>query len=160
MSALSIGAVAGQLGIRPSAIRYYEDEGLLTPVRGGGGRRAFDEPLVARLQVIHTARQLGFSLEEIRALLMDFPPDVPPPERWRALAREKLPEIDDQIRRALALKRMLQAGMRCECLRIEDCFLEDCSRPAAGRRALPIVSRGASAADSLGSQVPTTASRS
>jgi MerR family redox-sensitive transcriptional activator SoxR len=142
MDTLSIGAVAGQLGIRPSAIRYYEDEGLLAPTRRRGGQRAFDPPTVARLQVIHTARQLGFSLEEIRQLLMEFPADVPPPERWRALAREKLPEIDEQIRRALALRRMLQAGMRCQCVRIEDCFLDDCSQPPPGKVALPIV-RGA-----------------
>jgi MerR family redox-sensitive transcriptional activator SoxR len=143
MDTLSIGAVAGQLGIRPSAIRYYEDEGLLAPARQSGGQRAFDPPAVARLQVIHTARQLGFSLEEIRQLLMEFPPDVPPPERWRALARAKLPEIDDQIRRAVALRRMLQAGMRCQCVRIEDCFLDDCSQPRPGKVALPIVNGGA-----------------
>lgn len=139
METLTIGTVAGRLGIRQSAIRYYEGEGLVTAQRRSGGARVFDAATMARLQVIHTARQLGFSLEEIRQLLVEFPADVPPPERWRALAREKLPEIDDQIRRALALRKMLLAGMRCQCLRIEDCFLDDCSQPAPNKRALPIV---------------------
>jgi MerR family redox-sensitive transcriptional activator SoxR len=140
MDALSIGEVASRVGIRHSAIRYYESEGLLPSPPRSGGKRAFDSKAVARLQVIRTARDLGFSLEEIRQLLMEFPAETPPPERWRALARKKLPEIDEQIQRALALRRMLQAGMRCECVSIDDCFIDDCSKPA-GKRSLPIVSR-------------------
>jgi MerR family redox-sensitive transcriptional activator SoxR len=137
MDALSIGEVSNRVGLAPSAIRFYESEGLLAAPRRPSGRRAFDPGAVARLQVIRTARELGFSLEEIKQLLLDFPPDTPPPERWRALARDKLPEIDAQIQRGLALRRMLHAGMRCRCVRIEDCFIDDCSKPAA---ALPIVS--------------------
>jgi MerR family redox-sensitive transcriptional activator SoxR len=139
MDALSIGEVSGRVGIRQSAIRYYESEGLLPSPPRASGRRKFDAQAVARLQVIRTARELGFSLEEIRQLLLDFPPDTPPPERWRALARQKLPEIDAQIQRAVALRRLLQAGMHCQCVRIEDCFIDDCSKPASAPRALPIV---------------------
>jgi MerR family redox-sensitive transcriptional activator SoxR len=140
METLSIGIVAVRLGIRQSAIRYYEDEGLVKTARRNGGARIFDPAAMARLQVIHTARELGFSLDEIRQLLVEFPADMPPPERWRELAREKLPAIDDQIRRAMALRLMLVAGMGCQCVRIEDCFLDGCE-PASTKtkRALPIV---------------------
>src|SRR5262245_40577725 len=100
MDALSIGEVSSRVGLRQSAIRYYESEGLLPAPPRQGKRRAFDAQSLSRLQVIRTARELGFSLEEIRQLLLDFPADTPPPERWRALAREKLPEIDAQIQRA------------------------------------------------------------
>jgi MerR family transcriptional regulator, redox-sensitive transcriptional activator SoxR len=141
MDALSIGEVANKVGMRHSAIRYYESEGLLPSPPRSGGKRAFDTHAVSRLQVIRTARELGFSLEEIRQLLTSFPADTPPPERWRTLAREKLPEIDAQIQRALALRRMLQAGMRCECVSIDDCFIDDCSKPT-GKKALPIVPLG------------------
>ena len=139
--ALRIGEVAARVGLRPSAIRYYESEGLLsTPVRAST-RRVYDEAAVARLRVIHAAREVGFSLEDIHQLLMDFPADTPPPERWRALAREKLPEIDAQIARAMALRRLLQDGMQCRCISIDDCFLDECTPAPRGGRALPIVNR-------------------
>jgi MerR family transcriptional regulator, redox-sensitive transcriptional activator SoxR len=140
MSSMTIGRVADRVGIAASAIRYYESEGLLPPAPRVGGKRRFDEVAITRLQVVHTARELGFSLDEIRRLLTDYPTDTPPPERWRELAREKLPRIDEQVRRALALRRLLVDGMRCGCVRIEDCFLDGC-RPAAGA-GLPVVPHG------------------
>jgi MerR family transcriptional regulator, redox-sensitive transcriptional activator SoxR len=138
---MSIGDVARETGLRQSAIRYYEEQGLLpSPPRRGGWRR-FDPPVLARLQVIRAARDLGFTLNDIRALLADVAPDATPPERWRALARDKLPEVDAALRRLTALRRLLIAGMGCRCATIEECFLDDCSADErlAGRGvALPI----------------------
>ncbi len=139
MRGLGIGEVARQVGIRQSAIRYYESIGLLEPPERRGGWRLYEPAVVDRLQVIRTARELGFTIDEIRLLLDGFSPDTPPSERWRALAREKLPEVDVAIRRATALKRILAAGMSCQCVRIEDCFLEDCSGQIARRPGLPIL---------------------
>jgi MerR family transcriptional regulator, redox-sensitive transcriptional activator SoxR len=69
----NIGELARQIGIQPSAIRYYEEIGLMpSPPRIGGWRR-YEASLVDRLQVIHTAREMGFSIEEIRTLLDGFP---------------------------------------------------------------------------------------
>jgi MerR family transcriptional regulator, redox-sensitive transcriptional activator SoxR len=130
MRSLTIGDVARRVGIRASAIRYYESLGLLPEPPRDGGWRTFDPATISRLQVIRAARDFGFALDEIRQLLDGFAPDTPPPERWRTLAREKLPEVEAGIRRAVALKRLLEAGMRCQCVRIEDCFLDDCSAPA------------------------------
>jgi DNA-binding transcriptional MerR regulator len=138
---MTIGAVADRVGLRPSAIRFYEAEGLLPKAPRASTRRTFDERAVARLQVIHAARETGFTLEDIRQLLMDFPPDTPPPERWRALAREKLPAIDAQIRRALVLRKLLHDGMSCRCVRIEDCFLDECLPAVPAPRSLPILSQ-------------------
>jgi MerR family transcriptional regulator, redox-sensitive transcriptional activator SoxR len=129
MHALTIGEVARRVGIRQSAIRFYESAGLLPPSPRRGGRRCFDDGAVARLQVIRAARDLGFSLDDIRQLLREFPPDVPPPDRWRALARAKLPEVDEALRRLNALRRLLVAGMSCRCVTIDECFLDDCSSP-------------------------------
>lgn len=137
MTAMNIGDVAREAGLRQSAIRYYEAQGLLPPPPRRGGWRRYDPSVVARLQVIRAARDLGFTLDDIRRLLDGFHPDAPPPERWRALAREKLPLVDDAIRRATALRRLLVAGMSCRCLTIDECFLEDCSAPR--RPGLPIV---------------------
>lgn len=139
MERLNIGEVARRVGIRQSAIRYYESVGLLPPPERTSGWRSFEPEIVDRLQVIRTARELGFSLEEIRQLLDGFSADTPPPARWRALAREKLPEIEAAIRRATALKRLLGVGMSCQCVTIEECFLDDCSGQIAGSRSLPIM---------------------
>jgi MerR family transcriptional regulator, redox-sensitive transcriptional activator SoxR len=124
---MSIGDVARETGLRQSAIRYYEEQGLLPPPPRRGGWRRFDPSVIARLQVIRAARDLGFTLSDIRALLADNAPDAAPPERWRALARAKLPDVDAALRRLTALRRLLIAGMRCRCLTIEECFLDGCS---------------------------------
>ena len=138
METISIGEVARGSGVSQSAIRYYESLGLMPkPPRTGGWRR-YDRSAIERVQVIRAARELGFTLEEVRVLLAGFSADTPPPERWRVLAQEKLPEVEAMLGRAGAMKRLLEAGLGCACLRIEDCFLTGCE-PAARPRSLPIV---------------------
>lgn len=90
---MQIGEVARRAGLSQSAIRYYEAEGLLPAPERTGGRRAFPSDVVDRLRVIRMARDLGFSLDDIRTLLDGFDPATPPPERWHELARRKMPEI-------------------------------------------------------------------
>jgi MerR family transcriptional regulator, redox-sensitive transcriptional activator SoxR len=126
METLGIGELARRTGLRPSAIRYYESLGLVNPDRRGSWRR-FTPDAVEHLQVIRMARALGFSIDEIRTLFNGFSPETPPPERWRQLAHEKLPQLDSLIRHASAMKRMLEVGLSCNCARIEDCFIEDCA---------------------------------
>src|SRR5436190_20606900 len=100
MENLSIGAVAQQIGVQTSAIRYYESIGLLAaPMRISGQRRYSDE-VISRLRMIRVAQELGFTLDEIKTLLDGFSPDTPPSERWQAMARTKLPEIEAIIERA------------------------------------------------------------
>lgn len=125
MEALNIGQVAQRVGLRASAIRYYENIGLLPiPERIGGWRR-YDTTTVERLRVIRAARDMGFALEEIRLLLDGCSASEPPSERWQQLAEEKLPEVENMIARATALKQLLETGLRCECVRIEECFGDD-----------------------------------
>lgn len=130
MEAISIGAAARRAGVNSSTIRYYEGIGLLPRAPRVGGWRQFDPVIVDYVRVIRSAQQLGFSLEEIRTLLYGYPEGTAPSERWRAVAVKKLPEIDELIRRAMAMKRLLEAGLNCGCIRIEDCFLDDCSANA------------------------------
>lgn len=122
MCSLNIGELARQVGIQPSAIRYYEDMGLMPPPPRIGGWRTYDSSMVDRLQVIHTARELGFRLEDIRTLLNGFPQGTAPCERWRCLAEEKLSEIADIIAHATALKDLLEAGLNCTCDDIALCL--------------------------------------
>jgi MerR family transcriptional regulator, redox-sensitive transcriptional activator SoxR len=124
---MSIGEVAQRAGVRPSALRYYESIGVLpTPERENGQRRYDGEVLrevLDRLAVVRVAQQAGFTISEIRMLLDGFSEDTPPSERWRVLAREKLPEVEALVERALGMKNLLERGLRCECLRLEDCAL-------------------------------------
>lgn len=123
----SIGEVARSAGVRPSALRYYERVGLLpAPERANGRRRYGGEVLrqvLRRVAVVRVAQQAGFTISEIRTLLDGFSDDAPPSERWRVLAQGKLPEVEALVERALGMKDLLERGMRCECLSIDDCAL-------------------------------------
>jgi MerR family transcriptional regulator, redox-sensitive transcriptional activator SoxR len=135
METMPIGEVARQAGLKASAIRYYEAEGLLDSPGRNSGWRAFHPDVVDRLRVIRMARDLGFALNDIRTLLNGFSPDTPPSERWQQLARRKLPEVDALIQRATGMKRLLEKGLRCDCVSVQDCILHDCNPPVSiGRR--------------------------
>lgn len=120
---LSIGDVATQAGLQPSALRYYESIGLLPEPSRTNGRRHYDSDILQRLSVIQLAKNAGFSIAEIQTLLHGFEPDTPPSARWRVLAAEKLKEVDALIQRAEAMKKLLTAGLDCGCLRFEDCTI-------------------------------------
>jgi MerR family transcriptional regulator, redox-sensitive transcriptional activator SoxR len=119
--------VARRAGVKPSALRYYEGEGLLPQPERANGRRRYEgevlREVLDRLAVVRVAQQAGFTITEIGVLLDGFAEDTPPSERWQILAREKLPEIEELVERALDMKRLLERGLRCECLRLEDCDL-------------------------------------
>ena len=120
---LTVSQVARQARLRPSAIRYYESAGLLpAPVRVSGWRR-YDATILVRLAVIELAKLAGFTLAEIRTLLGGFSPRMSPSKRWKALARQKIPEVEALIARTHTMKRLLEEGLNCGCLRLEDCAL-------------------------------------
>jgi MerR family transcriptional regulator, redox-sensitive transcriptional activator SoxR len=125
MNALNIGEVARQSGLQHSAIRYYESIGLLPAPQRIGGWRSYAPDVLNRLRVIRTARDMGFTLDEIHLLLDGFSAETPPSERWMEIARTKLPEVEAYLERANALKNALEIGLRCECVTIESCFGED-----------------------------------
>jgi MerR family redox-sensitive transcriptional activator SoxR len=135
-----IGDLARRAGVRPSAIRYYEGVGLLAPPARQSGRRVYDTAAVTQLQVISAARALGFGIREIRTLIQGGRSVT---DRWRALARRKLPELESLIGRATRMKRLLEAGLNCSCVRMEDCLLHECSPPISVIRLHPGSSRSA-----------------
>ena len=135
MESMSIGEVARSTGVRPSALRYYEGVGLLPLPERANGRRRYDGELLRevldRLAVVRVAKQAGFTISEIRTLLDGFSEDTPPSERWRILARDKLPEVEALVERSLSMKDLLERGLRCECLRLEECSLVGNGSPQA-----------------------------
>ena len=135
MEELNIGELAEKVGMRTSAIRFYESVGLLPkPPRRSGWRR-YDPSVLDRLQVIHAAREAGFSLEEIRTLLDGFPQGAPPSRRWQRLAQKKLPDLEATIQRTMALKYLIEAGSDCDCDDISLCINSEgmACRPASTR---------------------------
>lgn len=102
---LSIGDLSRATGVKATTIRFYEGEGLLPrPARTEGGHRAYDDDHLRRLGFIRHGRELGFSMEAIRALLAlaaDADADC---GRAHALATEQVAEIDHRLRRLEALR--------------------------------------------------------
>ncbi len=118
---LTIGEVARRAGLRPSAVRYYESVGLLAPPKRVNGRRRYDPGVIEQLAMIQLAQQAGFTLAETRTLLHGFAAPTPPAARWQALAHQKLIEVESLIARAQQMKRILEAGLRCQCATLEEC---------------------------------------
>jgi MerR family transcriptional regulator, redox-sensitive transcriptional activator SoxR len=122
---LTIGAVARLTGKSASAIRYYEQIGLLSkPVRAAG-RRRYDMAAVRTLAVIETGQRAGLALDEIKLLLSASPGDPATVERLREVASRKLPEVVALIERSRLVRDWLELAARCECPDLDDCPLFD-----------------------------------
>jgi MerR family redox-sensitive transcriptional activator SoxR len=122
MSQLSISEVAHQVGLRASAIRYYEQIGLLPAALRVTGRRRYDASVFHRLAIIQRARQLSFTLDEIRQLFFGFGNATRASERWRKLSRRKLAELDDLTGGIKTVRRLLKKMMQnCGCQTLDQC---------------------------------------
>src|SRR5215475_4057770 len=94
MAQLTISQVAQEIRLRPSAIRYYENIGLLPKAERLSGQRRYDPRVLYRLAIIQRARQLGFTLSEIRHLFFGFRDVTRASERWRTLSKRKLADLE------------------------------------------------------------------
>jgi MerR family redox-sensitive transcriptional activator SoxR len=122
MSHLTISEVAQQVGLRSSAIRYYEQMGILPPATRISGQRRYDKTVLYRLAVVQRARQAGFALDEIRTLFFGFQDGTRAEARWRKLADRKLSELNaiaDQISSMQSLLKRMQS--KCHCKTLEVC---------------------------------------
>ena len=113
---LQIGRVSEQTGLSVDAIRFYEKQRLLErPPRTEGGFRLFQAADVRRIQFIRRAQQLGFSLPEIRELLLLHREDGEACHHVRDLLRAKLSLVADKIRELRVLEKQLSTSLRkCE----------------------------------------------
>src|SRR6266542_1182379 len=122
MVRLTISEVAEQVRLRPSAIRYYERIGLLPPAQRLSGQRRYDAAVLYRLAIIQRARQLGFTLAEIRQLFFGFRDITRPSERWRTLSQRKLAELDHLMEGIKAVRGVLKELMtKCRCDTLDQC---------------------------------------
>lgn len=128
---MTIGSLAEQAGVRPSAIRYYERLGLLPAPPRRSGRRDYDPDAVAQLAVVQFALSTGFTLKETKQLVRGFSRSTPVAARWRDLAAAKAQDLDALIAKATAMKALLdRISTNCRC----DTLIE-CGRGFARNRA-------------------------
>jgi DNA-binding transcriptional MerR regulator len=123
---LAIGEVAARAATSTSRIRYYEALGVLPEPERVAGKRRYSPEVLRRLTIIDAAQRVGFSLDEIRDLLVSREArDQPAHERLRQLATLKLPELDELIERASSVRRLLQLCSTCNCESIDVCRMFD-----------------------------------
>jgi DNA-binding transcriptional MerR regulator len=107
---LTIGELAERTGVPTSALRYYDERGLVRPDRREGGQRRYDTAAVRQVGVVLLLRDIGFTLAEIAQLLADHPRRK---STWVQLAREKLTELDHLIADAETARTALTHSLEC-----------------------------------------------
>ncbi|MEL7156984.1 MAG: redox-sensitive transcriptional activator SoxR, partial [Actinomycetota bacterium] len=110
-------------GLAVSAIRFYEEQGLIEPRARHGGRRMFERSAMRRLSFILITQQLGYSLAAIRAALDDLPNASPTGDDWDRLATSFRDDLDDRIERLTRLRDRLDGCIGCGCLSLEACSI-------------------------------------
>ena len=138
---LTIGELSERSGLAVSAIRFYEDKGLIGSARTPGGQRRFRRDVLRRLAFIQAAQQVGLTLGEIGSALDALPADAgPTAAQWNELSAAWRPLLDDRIRLLLALRDQLDHCIGCGCLSLERCRLSNpgdrAARLGAGARYL------------------------
>jgi DNA-binding transcriptional MerR regulator len=129
---MTIGQMAKVSGFAASAIRYYEQTGVLPQPIRIGGRRQYDSSALERLAVLERAKACGFSLAEARHLFHGFRTGTPPSERWQTLARRKIAELDELARKIAATRELLQRA--CTCRDLAECGRRIVAKKSAERR--------------------------
>jgi MerR family redox-sensitive transcriptional activator SoxR len=121
---LPIGEVARRSGVAASALRFYEDRGLISSERAGSGRRQYRRTVLRRIAFIVFAQRIGLTLEEIGEELAKLPPDRAPTRRdWSRLSSGWTERIDDRIAELERLRAGLTECIGCGCLSLDRCKL-------------------------------------
>jgi MerR family redox-sensitive transcriptional activator SoxR len=131
---LTIGKVARRSGVASSALRFYEERGLIASERAGSGHRRYPRSALRRIAFIVFAQRIGLSLEEIAAELRKLPADrIPTRGDWARLSGKWTERIDRKIAELQRLRAGLTQCIGCGCLSIDKCELANPS-DRAGRR--------------------------
>jgi MerR family redox-sensitive transcriptional activator SoxR len=121
---LTIGEVAKRSGVAASALRFYEDRGLVRSERAGSGHRRYPRSVLRRIAFIVLAQRIGLSLDEIKAELDKLPPDHAPSRRdWSRLSASWSSRIDERIAELKRLRAGLTECIGCGCLSLDRCQL-------------------------------------
>lgn len=119
---LTIGEVAARTGVAASALRFYEDEGLLSPSRTDAGHRRYPRELLRRVSFIRAAQEVGIPLAEVGAALAALPDErTPTREDWAGLSAGWRDRLDERIGALERLRDRLDGCIGCGCLSLDRC---------------------------------------
>ena len=123
---LKIGEISRRSGVASSALRFYEERGLITSERSGSGHRSYPRSVLRRIAFIVFAQRVGLTLEEIAAELAKLPPDRAPTRRdWSRLTTQWTSRIDQRIAELERLRSGLTECIGCGCLSLDRCALSN-----------------------------------
>lgn len=121
---LTIGQIASRTGLSVSAIRFYEERGLVHPERSSGGQRVFLKSDIRRLSFIMIAQQIGLTIEEIGGLLASLPDRRTPTKAdWTRISNVFRKMLDDRIALMERTRDKLDGCIGCGCLSLKNCAL-------------------------------------
>ena len=121
---LTVSEVAARSGFAPSALRYYEEKGLIDASRTAGGQRRYGRAVLRRLAFVRAASNVGLTLEEIAAELATLPQGrTPNSEDWRRISESWRGRLDERIAAIEALRDRLDGCIGCGCLSLGRCSL-------------------------------------
>ena len=126
MELLSVGQVAERSGLAPSAVRWYEQQELISSTRTAGGARRYPRSVLRRLAFVRAAQNVGLSLAEIRSALATLPEGRTPTARdWAQLSEGWRARLDEQIAALTQLRDGLDSCIGCGCLSLDRCALSN-----------------------------------
>ena len=131
---LTIGEAASRIGIATSALRFYEQHGLISSRRTAGGQRRYARDVLRRVAFIRAAQSVGLKLAEIRESLDELPDDrAPTKDEWEEFAAQWRPRLDRQIAVLEAIRDKLSACIGCGCQTLDACDVFNPGDRAADR---------------------------
>ncbi len=131
---LTIGQVARRSGVAHTALRFYEDKGLIFAERTSGNQRRYPRSVLRRIAFIRSAQRVGLTLEQISEALATLPRDHAPTKAdWARLSRNWQSELDARIDALQRLRDQLTSCVGCGCLSLRTCALNNPDDRAATR---------------------------
>jgi MerR family transcriptional regulator, redox-sensitive transcriptional activator SoxR len=135
----TVGELAQRTGVATSALRFYEERGLISSVRNEAGHRRFQRAMTRRVAFIVFAQRVGLTLEEIGQELAKLPSDhVPREDDWERLTTTWTSRIDERIREMERLRDSLTSCIGCGCLSLKTCAVmnphDQCAKEGPGPR--------------------------
>jgi len=121
---LTVGQVADRCGVASSAVRYYDDEGLIVSTRTSGGQRRFNRETIRRISFILAAQRVGRPLAEVRETLDGLPRNQTPSQAdWSRVSTDWRERLDAQIDALTQLRDRLDECIGCGCLSLDRCAI-------------------------------------
>ncbi len=118
---MRIGELAAKMGVTPSAIRYYEQQGLMDTPERLSGKRIYDDGVLLQLKLIRLAQSAGFTISEIRMLSQGYKQGKPLSKAWLDIAVKKQEEVDQKLKELEQMKAVLNELLKCQCATVETC---------------------------------------